>query len=229
MVLTSRRFATIDGLPNQLAYEHSVLATSCSPTARWARNTRCRGRWSGLRLLNAEIERDYNVGFNDGRTFYVIGTDGGLLSAPVPVTHLIMAPAERYEVLVDLTQDRVGSCHQSRSAQRARCGIEARLRGTGERDHRRARQLAEYRTFTLLRINVGPPTGDAITTLPAKLAENADLATLTLDNASDGTEPRRLGINRGDAGLGAFPMGRSPSTPCRSTWTGSIKRLLSVH
>ena len=48
-----------------------------------------------LRILNSEIERDYNIGFNDGRTFYVIGNDGGLLDAPVPVTHLVMAPGER--------------------------------------------------------------------------------------------------------------------------------------
>jgi len=40
------------------------------------------------------------------------------------------------------------------------------------------------RLFTLLRINVGPPTSDAITTLPAKLTENAGLAALTLENAN---------------------------------------------
>jgi blue copper oxidase len=32
-----------------------------------------------LRILNAEIERGYNLGFSDNRTFYVIGNDGGLL------------------------------------------------------------------------------------------------------------------------------------------------------
>jgi FtsP/CotA-like multicopper oxidase with cupredoxin domain len=42
----------------------------------------------------------------------VIGNDGGLLSAPVPVTHLIVAPAERYEILVNLTSDAIGT-HRS--------------------------------------------------------------------------------------------------------------------
>jgi hypothetical protein len=58
-----------------------------------------------LRLLNAEIQRDYNIGFNDGRTFYVIATDGGLLSAPVPVKNLIMAPAERYVAALKVLLD----------------------------------------------------------------------------------------------------------------------------
>ena len=39
-----------------------------------------------LRILDAEIARNHNLGFSDNRTFYVIGTDGGLLNAPVPVT-----------------------------------------------------------------------------------------------------------------------------------------------
>ena len=35
------------------------------------------------------------------RTFYVIASDGGFLSAPVAVTQLTISPAERFEVLVD--------------------------------------------------------------------------------------------------------------------------------
>src|SRR5205807_9327998 len=56
-----------------------------------------------LRILNAEIQRSHYLGFSDNRTFYVICTDGGLVNAPVPVTRLQMAVAERYEILVDLT------------------------------------------------------------------------------------------------------------------------------
>ncbi|MEQ1700303.1 MAG: multicopper oxidase domain-containing protein, partial [Ilumatobacteraceae bacterium] len=50
-----------------------------------------------FRILNGEIERVYNLGFEDDRTFHVIGTDGGLLNAPAAVTRLIVAPGERYE------------------------------------------------------------------------------------------------------------------------------------
>lgn len=58
-----------------------------------------------FRLLNASNARFYNLGMKDDRTFYQIGSDGGLLSAPVPVTRLLIGPAERMEVLVDFGED----------------------------------------------------------------------------------------------------------------------------
>jgi FtsP/CotA-like multicopper oxidase with cupredoxin domain len=56
-----------------------------------------------LRILNASNARRYNFGFEDGRTFYQIATDDGLLPSPVPRGRMILAPGERAEVIVDLT------------------------------------------------------------------------------------------------------------------------------
>ena len=39
-----------------------------------------------FRILNGAIERAYNIGFSDNRSFSVITSDGGLLNAPVAVT-----------------------------------------------------------------------------------------------------------------------------------------------
>jgi spore coat protein A, manganese oxidase len=64
-----------------------------------------------LRLLNGSQARFYNLHFNDGAkdlTFYVIGSEGGLLPAPAPKTSLLMAPGERYDVIVDF-KDAQGS------------------------------------------------------------------------------------------------------------------------
>jgi FtsP/CotA-like multicopper oxidase with cupredoxin domain len=55
-----------------------------------------------LRLLNGASERSFNVGLDNGDNFSVIGTDGGLLPAPVEVNQLLISPGERYEILVDL-------------------------------------------------------------------------------------------------------------------------------
>ena len=55
-----------------------------------------------LRLLNGSGGRLYNLGFADDRTFDVIGTDGGLLSAPVKVSRIQLSPGERAEIVVDL-------------------------------------------------------------------------------------------------------------------------------
>jgi blue copper oxidase len=54
-----------------------------------------------LRFLNAANAQNFPLRFSDKRTFYVIASDGGFLSAPVPVTELRIAPAERFEILVD--------------------------------------------------------------------------------------------------------------------------------
>ncbi|TDW31319.1 multicopper oxidase family protein [Cryobacterium psychrophilum] len=53
-----------------------------------------------LRLLNASASRVYNFAFNDERSFDLIGTDGGLLRSPAPMTGIRLSPGERAEVLV---------------------------------------------------------------------------------------------------------------------------------
>ncbi|WP_345830557.1 multicopper oxidase CueO [Erwinia sp. HDF1-3R] len=57
--------------------------------------------WLRLRLLNGCNARSLNLTASDDRTLYVIGSDGGLLSEPVPLKTLSMMPGERFEVLVD--------------------------------------------------------------------------------------------------------------------------------
>jgi FtsP/CotA-like multicopper oxidase with cupredoxin domain len=56
-----------------------------------------------LRLLNAANARVFDLRFADRRPFFVIAGDGGFLAEPVEVKRLVIAPAERYEVLVDFT------------------------------------------------------------------------------------------------------------------------------
>lgn len=56
-----------------------------------------------LRLLNASGERTFNFGFSGNTGFTIIGSDGGLLSAPVSATRIRISPGERYEILLNLT------------------------------------------------------------------------------------------------------------------------------
>jgi FtsP/CotA-like multicopper oxidase with cupredoxin domain len=55
-----------------------------------------------LRLLNASSQGIYEIGFAGGETFSQIASDGGLLRAPVALTRLQLAPAERAEIVVDV-------------------------------------------------------------------------------------------------------------------------------
>lgn len=62
-----------------------------------------------LRWVNGSNARLLKLGFSDGRKFQLIGTDGGLLPAPITVTNVMLAPAERVDVVVDFTRDSVGA------------------------------------------------------------------------------------------------------------------------
>jgi FtsP/CotA-like multicopper oxidase with cupredoxin domain len=55
-----------------------------------------------LRILNASTARIYHLGFADDRAFTLIATDCGLLPSPHPIHRLLLSPAERAEIVVEL-------------------------------------------------------------------------------------------------------------------------------
>ncbi|HEY8267327.1 MAG TPA: multicopper oxidase domain-containing protein [Xanthobacteraceae bacterium] len=59
-----------------------------------------------LRLLNAANARNFDLRFSDRRPFFVIAGDAGLLPEPVELRNLVIAPAERYEILVNFSDGR---------------------------------------------------------------------------------------------------------------------------
>ncbi len=61
-----------------------------------------RGQTSLLRLVNASNARYWDLRL-EGHTFSVVGTDGGFLAEPYTVENLVMAPGERYMVVVEAT------------------------------------------------------------------------------------------------------------------------------
>ncbi len=56
-----------------------------------------------LRLLNGSNARIYNLAFHDRRPFIVMAGDGGFLSRPDKIQTLRLAPGERAEILVDMS------------------------------------------------------------------------------------------------------------------------------
>jgi FtsP/CotA-like multicopper oxidase with cupredoxin domain len=62
-----------------------------------------------LRLLNASNARIFKLGWSDGTPFTVIGTDGGLLEAPVQRPYLTLSPGERLEIWADFSRYSVGT------------------------------------------------------------------------------------------------------------------------
>ena len=61
-----------------------------------------RRKWR-FRLLNASNAREYDLSLSNGQPFIQIGTDGGLLGAPVNRAVIRLAPGERADVVLDFT------------------------------------------------------------------------------------------------------------------------------
>lgn len=61
-----------------------------------------------VRILNGSNARSYNLALSNGANFVQIGSDGGLLPAPVSRTTMNIAPAERVDVVIDFANASVG-------------------------------------------------------------------------------------------------------------------------
>lgn len=61
-----------------------------------------------LRMLNGSNARIYKLAWSDGTPLTVIGTDDGLLDAPIERPYVMLSPGERLEVWADLRDRTVG-------------------------------------------------------------------------------------------------------------------------
>ncbi|USK69886.1 multicopper oxidase family protein [Peribacillus asahii] len=56
-----------------------------------------------FRILNGSNARFYRIRLSSGQNFVQIGTEGGLLEKPITVSQIILAPAERVDVIIDFS------------------------------------------------------------------------------------------------------------------------------
>lgn len=188
LILTSRRFTTTNGVANQFQYTTTAYGDYMLTNGVMSAQVTLPKQLVRLRILNGEIERDYNLGFGDGRTFYVIGNDGGLLVAPVAVTRLVMSPGERYEIVVNLGGDAVGSAIDLKSYNGADAGLSFGFAGLENASAGEFGSLLNYKTFNILRINVIAASANAVTSLPTTLVSS------TFPTSADATRSRILTI-----------------------------------
>ena len=62
-----------------------------------------------FRVLNASTSRAYKLALSNGDDLIVIGSDGGLLGAPVRTKDLRLGMAERYEFIIDFSKYDIGT------------------------------------------------------------------------------------------------------------------------
>ena len=152
-----------------------------------------------MRILNAEIERGYNLGFSDNRTFYIIGNDGGLLNAPVAATRVKLLVGERIEIMVNLGGDAVGS---SLDLKAYNSGQTLGFPGGEPNTSGDFGSLLNNIDFNVLHINVAATTTATtpITAVPSTLATN------TYWTATDATVTRAIAVTNGNPGPASVPF-----------------------
>lgn len=60
--------------------------------------------WIRLRLLNASNSRRYLLSLSNHQPMYLVAADRGLLVAPIMLNEFYLAPGERKEILIDMSQ-----------------------------------------------------------------------------------------------------------------------------
>lgn len=66
-------------------------------------------RFYRFRTVNGSNARIYDLALSNGASFIVIGNDGGLLGKPVSLTHALLSPGERLDILIDFSKMAVGT------------------------------------------------------------------------------------------------------------------------
>jgi spore coat protein A len=57
-----------------------------------------------FRIINGSNSRFYRMRLSSDQPFYQIGTDGGLLEAPIITKEILLAPAERADIIIDFSK-----------------------------------------------------------------------------------------------------------------------------
>jgi bilirubin oxidase len=129
-----------------------------------------------LRLLNGSTERVYNLGFQNDLSFYQIASDGGLLNAPVLLSRLRLAPGERAEILLDLSNHQGQTINLMSFSSELSNGIY----GAANPSAMPMGSIAGYSDnplngsdFTVLQINVVAPTSNPVAAIPTALITNS--------------------------------------------------------
>jgi blue copper oxidase len=150
-----------------------------------------------LRILNGAVERTYNLGFSDNRSFSVIATDGGLLNTPVTVTRYMLSPGERVEILINCS----GQAGTNVSLKAYNSALPQSIPGGENFPNGPFANALGRRDFNILNLNIITQNSNAITSIPAVLTTNifpdetnaALTRTITISDSAGVTNPVILG------------------------------------
>lgn len=122
-----------------------------------------------LRLLNAAGERTFNFGFTGNMSFKIIGSDGGLLSAPVNATRIRVSPGERYEILLDLSSMNGQSIYLMSYGSELPLGVQGGPTMPMPPGNPPMDSPLNGVDYNILQLNIGNPTANPVTSIPSSL------------------------------------------------------------
>lgn len=122
-----------------------------------------------LRLLNASGERSFNFGLSGNHSFQVIASDGGLLSAPVTATRLMMSPGERYQILIDASNLNGQTLQLMSYASEIPMGVQGGPTMPMPPGSPPMDSPLNGIDFNVLQLNVVAPTANPVTSIPSTL------------------------------------------------------------
>ena len=153
-----------------------------------------------LRLLNGSSQRVFKLGLSGNKTFSMIASDGGLLSAPVSLTRLQLAPGERAEILIDLSNMQGQSVYLKSYASELPNGIY----GATNPGMMSGMVLNGYKPnplngadFNILKLNVVAATSNPVTSIPSSLVTVTPIPPSTSMITRNITfSPAQMGMNQ---------------------------------
>lgn len=150
-----------------------------------------------LRLLNGSTDRTYNLGFEGNIEFFQIATDGGLLGEPLPMDRLQLAPGERAEILLNLN----GMAGQSLTLKSFSSELASGIYGAASPSPMPVATIPGYSSnplngsdFDILKLNVGSPSVNPITAIPATLVPQNPIPEASAQQTRNLTfQPQQMG------------------------------------
>ncbi|MEX2656125.1 MAG: multicopper oxidase domain-containing protein [Balneolales bacterium] len=145
-----------------------------------------------LRLLNGSSMRSFNLGLTDDQSFYQVASDGGLLSSPVELDRLLLAPAERAEILINLSDLQGQTIHLKSYASELPDGIfGAKYPGINQDStlNRYDPNPLNGNDFNIMQLNITLTSDNAVTEIPSALVN------VTPWNEADADTSRTFRLN----------------------------------
>ena len=125
-----------------------------------------------FRLLNGSTDRTYLLGLSDNANFFVIASDGGMLSQPYSTNRLRLSVGERAEILIDFGSNSIGQQKYLKSyaseLPKGIIGSDSVGTSTILIQEGYYSNLLNGHDFNLLRFDVIAPTTNSITNIPSK-------------------------------------------------------------